>query len=218
MNEKFNELLEEVEERLEEDEEETFEQIEETIDHISNIIRFLDGKIVVEMNYVVNSRGNIQLLAEYYEEPGILIYQQKQQYTPDQLESRAEFEFEDMGNVPKDQVVRYYGIDIYLTRDGDLIKFTRDEVNVPGHPEKQRLRLFNEQELDIRNLLESYPDFVAKFYGFFKKAIIEAISKNPKKRPIFQKIIDYINRVETGEINPHEEHYEFEDEDDEEDD
>jgi hypothetical protein len=198
MNEKFNELLEEAEGKLEEEEEETLEQIEETIDHISNISRFIDGKIVTKLSYEVNSRGNIQLNAEYFEEPGILIYQQKKQYTPDELENKSEFQFDDMNNVPKDQIVRYFGIDIYLTRNGDIIKFKRDEISVPGHPDKQKLRLFDTEELSINELLERYPNFPNTFYGFFKKAIIEAINKNPKKRGIFQKIIDYINRIESG--------------------
>jgi hypothetical protein len=199
MNEKFNQLLEEAEERLEEEEEDTLEQIHETIDHITNIIRFLDGKIVTEMSYVINSRGNLQLLAEYYDEPGILIYQRKQQYKPDELETKAEFQFNEMANIPKDQITRYFGIDIYLTRQGDLIKFKRDEVDVPGHPEKKQIRLFDEEELEIEELMQDYPDFLDNFYGFFKKVIIEAIEKNPKKRGIFQKIIDYINKIESGE-------------------
>ncbi|MBN2154850.1 MAG: hypothetical protein JW776_02245 [Candidatus Lokiarchaeota archaeon] len=199
MNEEFNKLLEETEEELEEYEETTLEQIEETIDHISNIIRFLDGKIVTDLSYEINSRGNIQLITDYYEEPGILIYQQKQPYTPEELETKAEFRFNDMDNVPKDHIVRYFGVDIYLTRERNIVKFKRDEVDVPGYPDKKQIHLFDEEELNINELLEEYPDFPDKFYGFFKKVIIESINKNPKKRGTFQKIIDYINRIEEKE-------------------
>jgi len=196
MNEKFNQLLEEIGEELEEDESTTLERIEETIENISNIIRFIDGKIITNLSYVTNSRGNLQIVSEYYDDPGILIYEQKNQYSPEEQETKIGLEFHETDNIPKDQMNRYFGIEIYLTREGELVKFNRDEIVVPGKPEKHRIRLFDEREIEVEEILEMYPDFEEKFYGCFKKVILNTIEKNPKKRGILDKIIEYINRIE----------------------
>ncbi len=196
MDEEFNEILQEVGEQLEEDEDETQERISNTISNISNIIRFLDAKIITNLSYEYNSRGNLQIVAEYYDDPGILIYEKMQEFqeTDEFLRDNAEFHTKD--NIPTDNVIQRYGREVYLTRDDELVEFTRNETNSPGHPEKQKIRLSNPRELEISELLEEYPDFETTFYGCFKKVVINAIEKNPKKRGIFQKIIDYINRIE----------------------
>jgi hypothetical protein len=200
MKEKFNELLEQVGEELEEDEEQSLECIQETLENIQNIIRFLDGKIITSLSYVTNSRGNLQVIAEYFREPGILIYENKE---PRELENQrytARNEFTEQENIPQDKLERFFGDEVYLTREGELWVFTKDEIISPRSPEKQKTTTVRQQEKSIEEILHDYPDFEEKFYGCFKKVVINAIEKNPKKRGIFQKIIDYINRLEAGEL------------------
>ena len=211
MDEKFNEILEQVGEELEEEEEESLERINETFNHIENIIRFLDGKIITDLSYVTNSRGNLQVIAQYFREPGILIYENKERRDLENSRSKAKREFNEQENIPEDKLERYYGKEMYLTREGDIWVFTKDEIMSSGDPTKQKITLVRSQETSIEEVMQDYPDFEEKFYGCFKKVVIDAIEKNPKKRGIFQKIIDYINRLESGENNA-------EIEDDEEDD
>ncbi len=199
MNEKFNELLEEVGEELEEDEEQSLERIQETLDNIQNIIRFLDGKIITDLSYVTNSRGNLQIVAQYFREPGILIYENKQARELEDRRYNARNEFSEQNNIPKDKLERFVGEEIYLTRDGELWVFTKDEIISPRAPEKQKIVAIRQRETSIEEILQEFPDFEEKFYGCFKKVVINAIENNPKKRGIFQKIIDYINKLESGE-------------------
>ena len=197
MDEEFNDLLEQVGEELEEDEEQSLERINETFNHIENIIRFLDGKIITDLSYVTNSRGNLQVVAQYFRDPGILIYENKE---PRELEDsrhlKAKNEFTEQENIPEDKIERLYGNEIYLTRDGEIWVFTKDEIISPRVPEKQKVALVRSQETSIEEVMQDYLDFEEKFYGCFKKVVINAIEKNPKKRGIFQKIIDYINQIE----------------------
>ena len=212
MNEEFNEILEGIGEELEAEEESSRERINETIDNISNIIRFIDGKIITRLTHDINSRGNLKAYAEYYEDEdeddddeddddekfikGILIYENMHEFIHEEQDYQGNTEFKSKSNIPVDQKIRRVGREIYLTRNEDLIEFTREEVHWPGHPERQYLELINPRELSIEDMLEEYPDFETKFYGCFKKVIINAINKNPNKKGILQKIIDYINRLE----------------------
>lgn len=198
MNDKFNEILEQVGEELEEDEEESLERINKTFSHIENIIRFLDGKIITDLSYVTNSRGNLQIVAQYFREPGILIYENKERRDLETSHSNAKREFNEQENIPGDKLERFYGKEMYLTREGEIWVFTKDEIVSSGDPSKQKITLVRSQETSIEDVMQDYPDFEEKFYGCFKKVVIDAIEKNPKKRGIFQKIIDYINRVESG--------------------
>ena len=198
MKEEFNELLEQVGEELEEEEEQSLETINETISNIENIIRFLDGKIITDLSYITNSRGNLQIVAQYFRDPGIMIYENKEPRELESSRSRAKREFDEQKNIPDNNLQRSYGQEIYLTREGELWTFTKDEIISPGAPEKQKIVTVRSEETSIEEILQDFPDFEMKFYGCFKKVVIDAIEKNPKKRGIFQKIIDYINKIESG--------------------
>jgi hypothetical protein len=211
MNEKFNEILEGIGEELEAEEERLQDNINETIENISKIIRFIDGKIITRLTHDINSRGNLRAYTEYYEEneddeeeeeryiKGILIYENIQEFTTEKDYQGKYFTSED--NIPADQKIRRIGRVIYLTRDEELIEFTYEEEISPGHPERHYMQLDHPRELEIEEMLEENTDFETKFYGCFKKVIINAIEKNPKKKGILQKIIIFINNMEQRNPN-----------------
>jgi hypothetical protein len=205
MKEEFNELLEQVGEELEEEEEQALENIQETFENITNIVRFLDGKIITDLTYVTNSRGNLQVVAQYFEHSGILVYENKEPRKLEGYGKKYSEDFIEQDNIPDDKIGRLYGDEIYFTREGRFFVLTKDEIVSPSDPTKQKITLVRSQEKYIEDILREYTDFEEKFYGCFKKVIIDAIEKNPKKRGIFQKIIDYINRLESGQITDEEE-------------
>ena len=198
MNGKFNEILEQVGEDLEEEEERSLECIQETFSNIENIIRFLDGKIITDLSYVTSSRGNLQVVAQYFHDPGILVYENKEPRKLENHGKKPSEDFTEQDNIPDDKLGRLYGEEIYFTREGEIWVFTKDEITSPTDPTKQKITLIRSEEKSIEEVMQDYPDFEEKFYGCFKKVVIDAIEKNPKKRGIFQKIIDYINRLESG--------------------
>ncbi|TFG18261.1 MAG: hypothetical protein EU530_09490 [Promethearchaeota archaeon] len=140
----------------------------------------------------------MQIVAQYFRDPGIMIYENKEPREIESRRSRAKQEFEEQDNIPDEKLQRLYGQEIYLTREGELWVFTKDEIISHGAPEKQKVITVRSEETSIEEILQDYPDFENKFYGCFKRVVIDAIEKNPKKRGIFQKIIDYINRIESG--------------------
>ena len=196
MNEEFNELLEQVGEELEEYEENALERIQETIDNIANIIRFLDAKIITFLKYDFNSRGKLQIETEYFEEPGILIYGLSDD-VPSEIPFKEKIqEFDRNEDIPKEKIIKRRGKEVYLLRDTRLIEFTREEVISPQNLEEQYIKLENPEEIELDDILKRYPDFDDRFFGCFKQVILRTIQKNPKKRGILQKIIEFINERE----------------------
>ena len=192
-------------EKMSEFEKKIHDKISEMIGIFSNIMRFIDTKIVIETWFSPMANNNMY---DYYDENGILIYSRvrnknkrieksnpEHDYFPNDFPSNIITEERELG-----------GIEVYLTRSGKIIKFTRTGSTIhPNNIENVepwdiQEKLIDPKELSIKEYIQIDEDMEKPFIEGLKRAIVRAIDQNENKAYILKKVIKALQAYEFTEL------------------
>ncbi len=177
-------------------------RIEIFIDHVTNILRFIDRKILVNIRVHVDN-DELKFVPEYHPANGILVYTRNADHRED---AKVMVKINEV--FPAEQKEDVYshllrgGEEVYLLRNGILLEFERKGGIWDAGTAEQAgdyYSLANPQKREALDLVKKFENFGADFLFHFKLAVVNAIKKNENKRFQLKKIIEYIHRVELRE-------------------
>ncbi len=195
----FSKVINDSVAELEKNETERAKQIESMIVIVKKILRFIDRKICVNIHFQIDD-DDMKFIPQYYPENGILVYVNN----ADRLEhSSSLIKINDI--FPQEQRESRFlrgtrgGDEIYLTRNGTLISFTRSGSIWDAWSADQEDNYYSLSipvELSPLDLVQKYGNFNKEFMFHFKLAIVNAIKRNDNKRAILKKVVEYISQSE----------------------